>query len=144
MSKTNTFENDIMLLIFNNTTITDIGDAGGILKSVADGSLYVGLTTADPTETGSFTSEATFGSYARQAVARTSGGWTVTNNQVQNAAAITFPEATSGSETVTHWFIADSLTTGTMLYHGALDTSRAVSTGVTVEFAANAITITED
>lgn len=144
MSKTNTFETDVLDLIFNNTDIADLGDATGVQGSTAAGSLYVALLTADPTEAGTQTNEATFGAYARQAVARTSGGWTVSGNQVSNAAAITFPEATSGSETVTHFAIADSLTTGTYLFHGALGTSRAVSTGVTVEFAIGALTVTED
>jgi hypothetical protein len=144
MSKTNTFENDIQLLIFNNVDIADLGDATGVQGSGGAGSLYVGLLTADPTEAGTQTNEATFGSYARQAVVRSGSGWTVTNDQVENAAEIAFPEATSGSETVTHFGIFDSLTSGTMLYHGALDTSRAVSSGVTVRFAAGALTITED
>ena len=141
---TNTFENDIALLLFNNTSITDIGDAGGILQSVADGNLYVALFTADPTEAGTQTNEATFGAYARQAVPRTVGGWTVSTNQASNAALITFPEATSGSETITHFGIMDSLTTGTMLFHSNVTTPRAVATGVTLEYAIGALTVTFD
>lgn len=143
MSKTNTFETDVLSLIFNNTNIADLGDATGVQGSGGAGSLYVGLLTSDPTETGGGT-EATFGGYARQAVARSGAGWTVAGNQASNAAAITFPEATSGSETITHFGIYDSLTVGTMLYHGAVGTSRAVSTGVTLEFAIGALTVTED
>ncbi|MTW08909.1 hypothetical protein GM524_13670, partial [Streptococcus pneumoniae] len=46
MSKTNTFENDLLLLVFNNTDITLIGDAAGLQNSAAAGSLYVSLHTA--------------------------------------------------------------------------------------------------
>lgn len=143
MSKTNTFENDLQLHIFQNAAVADIGDVGGLLPSAAPGNLYVGLLTADPTETGAGT-EATFGAYARQAVVRSAAGWDVAANVASNAAAITFPECTSGSETVTHFGIYDSLTTGTMLYHGVVGTSRLVNTGVTLEFAIGAITVTED
>jgi len=144
MSKTNTFENDILALVFNNTDIANLGDATGIQGSTAPGSLYVGLLTADPTEAGTQTNEATFGAYARQAVARSGAGWTVAGNNVTNAAAISFPEATSGSETVTHVGIFDSATTGIMKFHAALTTSRLVTTGTTVTFAIGAISITED
>ncbi len=143
MSKTNTFENEILELIFKNTTLANLGDATGVVGSTGAGSLYIALFTTDPSETGGGT-EATFTSYARQAVARSAAGWDVTGNVASNAAAVTFPEATGGSETITHFGIMDSLTSGTMLFHGALNTSRAVSSGVTLEFAIGAITVTED
>jgi hypothetical protein len=81
MSKGNTFENDLLLLIFNNTDIADIGDAGGLQNSATAGSLYIALHTADPGEAGNATtSESAYGSYARQAVARSGAGWTVSGN----------------------------------------------------------------
>lgn len=146
MSKTNTFENDIQLHIFNNVAIADIGDVSGLPASATPGSLYIGLITAVTDGEAGTVTEATFGSYARQAVARASGagGWTVTNNVATNFDAVTFPEATSGNETITHFGIWDSLTTGTLLYWGTVGTNRTVTTGVTVEFAAGAITVTED
>ena len=144
MSMTNTFETDVLTLLFNNTNIADLGDATGVQGSGAPGSLYVALLTADPTEAGTQTNEATFGAYARVAVARSGAGWTVAGNNVSNAAAITFAECTSGSETITHFAIADSATTGTYLFHSNVDTSRAVATGVTLEFAIGALDVTLD
>jgi hypothetical protein len=41
MSKSNTFENDLLQLIFNNVDIADIGDAGGLQNSATAGSLYI-------------------------------------------------------------------------------------------------------
>ena len=145
-SFTNTFENDVMLLLFNNTNIANLGDATGVQGSTGAGNIYVALFTAVTDGEAGTVTEATFGGYARQAVARASGagGWTVTGNQAENFSAITFPEATSGSETVTHFGLYDSLTTGTLLGWSTLTTSRAVSTGVTVEFAASALTVTLD
>ncbi len=143
MSKTNTFETDFLELIFNNTDIANIGDAAGIQNSATAGSLYIALYTSAPGEAGGGT-EATYGAYARQAVARSGAGWTVSGNQAENAAIISFPECTSGSETVTDFAILTASSGGDMLFYGSLDTSRAVSTGVTVEFAIGALTITED
>ena len=143
MSKTTTFENDIQQLIFNNVDISNLGDASGVQGSTSAGSLYIALFSADPGEAGVQTNEATFGAYARQAVARTVGGWTVSADTVSNAAEISFPEATSGTQTITHFGIMDSLTSGTMLYHGSLTTPREVSTGVTLKFSVGTLTVTE-
>lgn len=143
MSKTNTFETDFLEHVFNNLAIANVGDASGLPAAATAGSLYVALYTVAPTDSTSGT-EATFGGYARQAVARSAGGWTVSGNQVSNTAAITFPQATSGSETITSFSIMTASSGGDMLFYGTLGTSRAVSTGVTLEFAAGALTVTED
>ncbi|HYT46730.1 MAG TPA: hypothetical protein VEP90_30670, partial [Methylomirabilota bacterium] len=66
MSKSNTWESDLLLLVFNNTNAGSIGDATGLRGSSTAGSLYVSLHTADPGETDDQTSsEATYTSYAR-------------------------------------------------------------------------------
>lgn len=146
MSKTNAFETDILELIFENTDITNIGDAGGLRGSVSAGSLYVSLHTADPGETGNqTTNEATYTSYARVAVARTTAAWTVSGNQVTNDSTISFPQATGGSNTITHFGIGtDSTGVGNLLYSGALTASLAVSNGIQPQFTASQLTVTED
>lgn len=141
MSKSNAFETDFLELIFNATTMAELAEDDSTAPATT---LTVALHTGDPGEGGDqTTSEATYTSYARVAVARTSGGWTVAGNQVSNAAAIDFPEATGGSNTVTHF----SVGTGTgdaMLYSGALTASLAVSSGITPSFGIGALVITED
>lgn len=146
MSKGNTFENDLMLLIFNNTNAANIGDATGLRGSSTAGSLYVALHTGDPGEGGAQnTSECAYTSYARVAVARSGVGFTVTNNAVENAAAVTFPTATGGTETATHFSVGTSSSgAGKILYKGALTASLAISNGITPEFAAGALDISED
>lgn len=121
-SKTNTFENEMLLHIFQNADIALIGDAAGLQNSAANGSLYVSLHTADPGGAGAQnTNEANYGSYARVAVARTSGGWTVTNNLAENTAAVTFPQCSSGSNTITHVGIGtDAAGAGKLLYKSPL------------------------
>ena len=146
MSKSNAMENSLMLLLFNNTDFALIGDAAGILGSSADGNFYIGLHTGDPGEAGDqTTNEAAYTSYARVAVARTVGGFTVAANAVDNAALVTFPAATGGSETITYFSIGTASSgAGVLLYSGVLDASLAVSSGVTPEFAIGALNVTED
>lgn len=145
MSKGNTFENELLALIFNNSNIANIGDATGLRGSSIAGSLYVSLHTADPGEGGNqTTNEATYTGYARKAVAR-GAAWTVSGNAVENASAITFDACTAGSNTITHFAVGtDSSGSGKILYKGALSASLAVSAGITPEFAAGALDITED
>ena len=74
----NSSENNLMLLVFNNTAWANVGNAGGLLPSSVAGSFYISLHTADPGETGSqTTSEANYTGYARVGVARSSAGFTV-------------------------------------------------------------------
>lgn len=143
MSKSNTLENALLALIFNATTFNNIAENDTTSPAT---NLYVSLHTADPGEGGDqTTNEATYTSYARVAVARTSGGWTVSGNAVTNAAAIVFPEATGGSNTITHFGVGTASSgAGQLLYSGALTASLAVSTGIEPQFAAGDLDITED
>lgn len=134
MSKGNTTETDILAKIFTATAIS--------WDAVTD--LDIHLHTADPGEAGvSTTSEATYGSYALVTVARTAAGWTVTGNTCTNDALIQFPQCTAGSNTLTHVSITPAGSTQ-ILYSGALNASLSVSTGIQPQFAASALTITED
>lgn len=143
MSKGNTFENDFLLLIFNATAIADIAE-NDATSPLTD--LYVSLHTADVGETGDqTTNEATYTSYARVAVARSGSGWTVSANAVTNAATISFPAATGGTNTITHFAVGTASSgAGKVLYKGALSASLAVSSGITPQFAAGELDITED
>lgn len=146
MSKGNTFENDLLGLIFNNTDIADIGDASGLQNSATAGSLYVALHTADPGEAGTAaTSEATYTNYARVAVARSGAGWTVSGATATNAAQITFPQCGASGNTITHVSITTALSgTSKILYSGALNSSLSVALNITPLFAASGLTVTED
>lgn len=107
--------------------------------------LYVSLHTADPGEAGDqTTSEATYTSYARVAVARTSGDFTVTGNSVSPAADIVFPAATGGANTITHFAIGTASSgAGKLLYSGTVTPNISVSSGVTPRLT-TASTVTED
>lgn len=143
MSLGNTFENDLTKLIFNATAIANLADNAAASPFT---NIYVSLHTADPGEAGDqTTSEAAYTGYARVAVARTSGGWTVTNNQAVNVGAITFGACTAGSSTVTYVGIGTASSgAGKLLASGALTASLAVSSGITPSFAASQLTFTID
>lgn len=145
MSKSNSWENGLLLLLFNNTNFANVGDATGLRGSSTAGSLYVSLHTADPGEAGSqTTNETSYTSYARVAVARSGAGWTVTNNSVSPASNISFPACTGSTATITHFGVGtDSSGAGTLLYKGTVTSNISVSTGVTPVLT-TASTITED
>lgn len=140
MSKSNAAETGLLALIFNQTTWT------GVAATAGGTAYYLALHTADPGEAGGqTTNEAAYTSYARVAINRDTGGFTVSGNTVQNAAEILFPTATGGSETLTHWSLGlASAGSSTIIYKGALSSSLAVSTNVAPRFAAGQLTITED
>lgn len=142
MSKGDTFENDLLKLIFNATAIANIADNAA---SAPLTNLYVSLHTADVGEAGNqTTNEATYTSYARVAVARTSGGWTVTGSSVSPVATISFPAATGGTNTITHFAVGTASSgTGKVLYKGTVSPSISVSSGVTPQLTTGS-TITED
>ena len=139
--KGNTFDNDLLKLIFNATAIANMADNAASSPLT---NLYLSLHTADPGNAGTqTTSEAAYTSYARVAVARTSGGWTVTTNSVVLAATASFPAATGGSETETYFAVGTASSgTGKVLYHGPITPNIAVSNGVTPQLTTGT-TITE-
>lgn len=142
MSKGDTFENDWLKLIFQATAIANIADNAATSPLT---NLYVSLHTADPADAGNqTTSETAYTSYARVAVARTSGGWTVTGNSVSPVANIDFPACTGGTATITHFGIGTASSgTGKLLYSGTVSPNISVSSGVTPRLT-TASTVTED
>lgn len=111
-SFSNSVENSLLLLIFNATNWSLYADNTATTPLA---NLFVSLHNADPGEAGTQnTSETAYTGYARVAVARTAGGFTVSGSdptQVVNAATITFGQCTAGSDTLTHWAIG-TLTSG--------------------------------
>ena len=142
MSKGDTFENDLLLLIFNAIDIVNLAD-DTVTSPLTD--LFIALHTSDPGEAGvQNTNEAAYTSYARVTVARTAGGWTVTGSSVSPAADIDFPAATGGGETETHWSVGVASSGATkILYSGTITPNIVVADGVTPRLT-TATAITED
>jgi hypothetical protein len=141
VSKSDGAENGILKLIFNATTFANIADNAAASPIT---NLYVSLHTADPADNNSqTTSETSYTSYARVAVARSSSGWTVSGNTAIPVANIDFPACTGGTATITHFGVGTASSgTGQMLYSGTVTPNISVSSGVTPRLT-TATTITE-
>lgn len=147
MSLTNAIETSLLSLLFNNANAANIGDATGLRGSTTAGVFYVSLHTADPGEAGTqSTSETAYTGYARVAVARTAGGWTVVGNQVSNTAVIAFGNATaSPGAALTHFGVGtDASGAGNLVLKGALGSSYQPAVGNAPQFGAGQLTATLD
>ena len=136
---TNYLERRILHYIFKNNSLS--------FSSPGD-SIYVGLATA-VTNTGELGSseitEATFTNYVRKQV--TAANWTTigddsTDTQTAtNSANIEYPASGGTTETITHVFVADALTSGNILFVGALDASKVIASGDIFRINAGNLTI---
>lgn len=99
--------------------------------------VYVALYTSDPTDADTGT-EVSGTSYARQSVTFGSPS----NGVTTNSAAVEFPQAGGSWGTVTHIGIRDASTAGNLLYHTALDASKAISTGDVFRIASGSLSVT--
>jgi len=144
--KSNYLQQGVLALIFNATALSNIADNAAVSPLT---NLYVALHTADPTNGGNQSSnEISYTSYARVAVARTAGGWTVSGSsptQVSPAANITFPTSTGGAGgTASFWSVGTASSgAGNLLYTGPISPTINVVSGVTPELTTSS-TVTED
>jgi len=102
--------------------------------------MYLALCTGDPTDAGTGASMnecADSGSYARTAISFGAAS----ARRITQDATVTFPAATGGWGTVTHWAIVDSGThgAGNMLAHGAFTTSKSIISGNTPSVASGQV-----
>lgn len=114
MSFTNYLEDKVLEHVFGGNAYT------------APSTLYIGLFTAAPSDTGGGT-EVSGGSYARKSAAFTVSGTNPT--QASNSADVDFPTATADWGTVTHIGVYDALTGGNLLAYASATTSKAITTG---------------
>lgn len=105
--------------------------------------LYLALFTADPTEAGVFTNEATFTGYARVTMDKATS-WTDGGSTFTNANLVQFPQCTGGTNTITHFAICTASTAGQILQSGALSSPLAISNGIQPQFSVGSISISLD
>lgn len=146
MSATNTLENGMLSLLFENANYANVGDATGLRGSTTAGVFNISLHTADPGEAGTqTTNESAYTNYVRVSVARSTAGWTVTSGNCENDASITYATCGATGQTLTHFGIGhDASGAGTLHLKGGLTSSLSVSNGITPSFAAGALDITLD
>lgn len=108
-----------------------------------DTNLFVALSTTTPTEAGGNFTEPVGNGYARVSTAGADWNAAVAGapTVVDNATAITFPQATGSWGTITHFGIYDASTAGNLDVFGALTTSKAIGANDTAEFAAGALDV---
>jgi hypothetical protein len=99
--------------------------------------VYVSLWTSDPTDAGSGT-EVSGGSYARTAVTFAAPS----NGVTTNSADVTFPTATASWGTVGWIGINDAATSGNLLYHSPLDTSKTIDSGDIFKISTGNLSVT--
>lgn len=145
MSKSDTFESDMLKAIFNATPIANLLDNAA---SVPNTLIYLSLHTADPTDTGLQNSnETTYTGYARLGVARTTGGFAISGTTPTQAALVAnqdFGADSAGTGTITHFGVGMGASGATkLLYSGTVTPNIVLNVGVTPRLTTGTI-ITED
>jgi hypothetical protein len=121
----NYLENALINAVLRNTSYT------------SPTTTYLAVYTSDPTDADTGT-EVTGGSYARQEITFGSPS----NGVTTNSAAIEFPQATASWGTVTHVAIRDALTSGNLLFHTPLDTSKTINNGDVFKITSGNLSVT--
>jgi len=127
MSFSNTFETHVLQYVFTTDSVT---------RPTA---WYVGLFTADPTDTGSGATEITGNNYSR-----VSATFTVSGNAATTSAAVEFSAATGSWGTISHIGIFDASSGGNLIAHSALTASKAIASGDVFRIPTGDIDITLD
>ena len=119
-------EDKVLKHVFTNTSYTPAT------------TLYVGLFTAAPSDTGGGT-EVSGGDYARTAVTFSVSG---TTTLCTNSAAVEFPTASASWGTVVAVAVFDASTSGNMLAWADLTTSKTIDSGDVFRIATGDLDIT--
>ena len=127
-AKTDYLENEIINYVLRN-------DATAFLSPTT---VYVGLFNTAPGEAGGGI-EVSGGAYARQPVAFKAPS----NGVTQNAANVSFPLATTGWGTITHFAFFDALVDGEMLYYGILTPSQNIDQNEALKFLEDDLIVQE-
>lgn len=131
-------ENKLIDWLFRGQAIGITGASAGAGSGPT--SLYVGLFTANPTDTGGGT-EVSGGAYARVTIASSLANWAGTqaaastvassgnSGTTSNNNSITFPAPTANWGVITGFGIFDATSGGNLLIWGSLSTSKTVNNG---------------
>ena len=151
--KSDAWEQAVLKMLFNGTALANVMDNAASSPLT---NLYVTLLTADPGDAATATTNEVnttqYPNYARVAVARTSGGWTVSGTSpcvASPVAAINFPATGAGGTGVTasHFGIVSTASGAGVLYYSGTITPNivipATTAGVIPQLTTGS-TITED
>lgn len=123
--------NDLLKLLYNAVPIANMADNAATSPHTV---IYVALHTASPGSAGDqTTNECAYPNYTRIGVARTAGGWTVVDNEVNPVASIDFPEAGVGASETATYFSTGLAASGAskILHQGEISPGMAIAEGST-------------
>lgn len=110
--------------------------------------LWLGVSSTTPAETGSGVTEPSGGAYARVEVNGAGGAWSAAvagaPTEKANAATLSFPQASAawaGGVNLTHLVLYDAASGGTLRYFAAMTTPKPVLQGDTLSVAAGALKV---
>lgn len=143
MPKSTSTCNSIINLMYRATAWANVADNAA---SAPLTNTYVSLHVADLTAATNSQAEdeTAYTDYVRQAVARSTGWAAASGGATENAATISFPQCGASGAALTHVATGVGASGATAVWHyGALNSPLAVSSGITPQFAAGALTVTE-
>lgn len=142
MPKSTSTCNSLVNLLYRATAFANVADNAAASPFT---NVYVALYTASPgTGNDLTTNETAYTNYARQAVARSTGWDAASGGATANSATISFPQCGVTGATLTDVATGTAVSgAGTKWHYGSLNSSLAVSSGITPQFAAGALTVTE-
>lgn len=143
MPKSTTTCNNIVNLMYRATAWANVADNAASSPLTQT---YVGLHTGNLTAgtNSQAENETSYTNYARVAVARSTGWAAASGGATSNASTISFAQCGTTGATLTHVSVGVGSSGATAVWHyGALNSSLAVSSGITPQFAASALTVTE-
>lgn len=108
--------------------------------------IYVGLSSTTPTNTGTNVTEPSTGSYARVGLTNNATNFPAAAARAKsNGTVVNFATATAdwvAGADLTHFVLYDAITAGNFVAWGALDTPQPVLNGTQASFAVGALDIT--
>lgn len=144
MPKSTSICNSIINLMYRAVAWANVADNAAASPLTA---IFIGLHTGNLTAgtNSQAENESAYTNYARQSVARSGAGWAAASGGgTSNAGTISFPQCGVTGSTVTHCSAGVAVSGATGVFHyGALNSSLAVSSGITPQFAIGALTVTE-
>ena len=146
---TDLFEDGLLDLIFTNVATQNVGDAAGLLPSLAANNFHISLHEADALTDASTIqtdNETAFTGYGRVAVPRNISDWTVASGVVDNDNLLQFGNATGGTPvTITDVGIGFAASgAGVLQMFAQVLSDLIVNIGVNPEFAPGALDISLD
>jgi hypothetical protein len=112
----------------------------GTASMTAPSNVYVGLHTGSPLDNNTGGNEISGNGYTRKVAAFAAAA----SGSASTSGTITFDAATGNWGTITHISIYDATTTGNLMFHGAVTTSKTIETGDTFQISTGNLTISLD